>query len=257
MKEKLLRRIQLIVEQILGLIFTKSALGSIVITKKSAKRNAWFSYNIQFQSIIENLDIDLLLDVGANEGQFVQQIRKYYQGDVYSFEPIPSVFKKLSDVALTDDKWHVFNYALGSIDGEQEINVSEMTVFSSLHETSNYSQDFFGKNSNSTQKQRIKMQRLDHALQEIIGDDSDKRIFLKMDTQGHDLEVFKGLGKFSKNVRALQSELSVIPIYEDIPHWTESIAKYEEAGFTVAGMFPVNRDSLKVIEYDCVFMRNE
>jgi hypothetical protein len=78
-----------------------------------------------------------------------------------------------------------------------------------------------------------------------------------MDTQGYDLEVFTGLGNSYESIFALQSEMSVIPIYDDMPHLTESITFYEKAGFELAGMYPVNLDesSLRVIEFDC-FMVN-
>lgn len=78
-----------------------------------------------------------------------------------------------------------------------------------------------------------------------------------METQGYDMEVFKGLGNKLKYVIVLQSEVSLISIYEGMPHWTESISIYEKAGFGVVGMFPVNRDSGRIIEYDCLLARVE
>lgn len=256
MKNKVVSKIQHFVERVFNIVFTKGATGSVVITDQRYKHDAWFSYNLQFQAIMQDLEIDLLIDVGANEGQFAKQIRKYYQGEIYSFEPIYSVYEKLFEASKDDENWHVYNYALGSSESEQEINVTRMSVFSSLHETSSYSEDFFGHQSSAVEKERIQIRRLDNALNEIIGDNNGKRIFLKIDTQGHDLEVFRGVGSFGSHIYGLQSELSVIPIYKGIPHWIESIKEYEEAGFTVAGMFPVVRDSLKVIEYDCLFVKH-
>jgi hypothetical protein len=41
-----------------------------------------------------------------------------------------------------------------------------------------------------------------------------------------------------------------------MPHWLESMAAYERAGFAVAAMFPVSHDTAgRVIEYDCVLVR--
>jgi len=97
---------------------------------------------------------------------------------------------------------------------------------------------------------------VDSFLAAQVPDAASRRICLKMDTQGYDLEVFRGLGACTADVHALQSELSVVPIYNGMPHWTESILEFEKAGFGVAGMFPVNRDSLKVIEYDCLFVKS-
>jgi hypothetical protein len=92
-------------------------------------------------------------------------------------------------------------------------------------------------------------------LDELAAEGSFRNIFLKLDTQGFDAEVFKGLGSRLDDVRVLQSEISLIPIYENMPHWTESIALYESAGFGVAGMFPVNWDAGRVVEYDCLLTR--
>lgn len=76
-----------------------------------------------------------------------------------------------------------------------------------------------------------------------------------MDTQGYDLEVFSGLGEKIRHVIAMQSEVSVIPIYKKMPAWIESISVFEKQGFQVVGLFPVTRDFLCVIEYDCLLIR--
>jgi hypothetical protein len=48
--------------------------------------------------------------------------------------------------------------------------------------------------------------------------------------------------------------MSLIPIYEQMSNWTESISDYERAGFGVVGMFPVSRDSGRIIEYDSLLI---
>ncbi|MGO9527578.1 MAG: FkbM family methyltransferase [Verrucomicrobiia bacterium] len=96
--------------------------------------------------------------------------------------------------------------------------------------------------------------RLDDVLDEVAPDCHRKRIFLKMDTQGYDLKVFKGLGNKLDHIVAIQSEVSLIPIYENMPHRTDSISLYERAGFGVAGLFPVTLDACRVIEHDCLMV---
>ena len=55
----------------------------------------------------------------------------------------------------------------------------------------------------------------------------------------------------------MQSEVSLMTIYNGMPHWTESIEMYERAGLHVAGMFPVTRDATgRIIEYDCLLVRS-
>ncbi|BBH41426.1 hypothetical protein myaer102_40390 [Microcystis viridis NIES-102] len=98
--------------------------------------------------------------------------------------------------------------------------------------------------------------RLDTFLKREVQNYSALKIFLKMDTQGYDLKVFAGLGDAVGSIVALQSEISVIPIYRQMPHLTESINCFEREGFSIAGLFPVSREkSLRVIEYDCLMVR--
>jgi hypothetical protein len=40
-----------------------------------------------------------------------------------------------------------------------------------------------------------------------------------------------------------------------MPHWTDSISFYEQAGFGVAGLFPVTLNACRVIECDCLMVR--
>ncbi len=83
------------------------------------------------------------------------------------------------------------------------------------------------------------------------------RIFLKMDTQGWDAHVLEGAGETLADVVALQSEVSVIPIYHGMRSLLASLASYQALGFELTQLFPVtfDADGLRVIEYDCVLCR--
>jgi FkbM family methyltransferase len=77
--------------------------------------------------------IDLVLDVGANEGQFARGLRHGgYGGEIVSFEPIPTVFQKLRENARGDRRWHLRQEALGDRTGTAEIAVTAHSVFSSM-----------------------------------------------------------------------------------------------------------------------------
>lgn len=245
-----------LIESLTGCEIERFGPKSFALIDKERRTDAWFSYHAQMRSIIERYEINVVIDVGANEGQFAQKLRSFYFEDIFSFEPVTFAFKKLVKAASSDLNWHVYKLALGGQESNQTINVSDETIFSSLLRTNNYCiQSFAG--SAQGKKEIVSIRRLDELLDKIVPDIENKRIFLKMDTQGYDTEVFKGLGKKLKHVIALQTEVSLIPIYEGMPHWTESISIYEKAGFGVIGMFPVFRDSDRVIEYDCLLVRAE
>lgn len=221
----------------------------------SRRLDFWFLYDFLIQSIMETNSINLVLDIGANKGQFGKSIRGFYSGTIISFEPVSSTFQKLQTAASSDPAWRVMQIALGSVERKQEINVSPQDVFSSFLKNNKYCSSQFGNESVHNETELVSVRRLDKLLEEMIPDIHNKRIFIKMDTQGYDLEVFKGATGILKSIVAIQSEVSLIPIYDGMPHWTDSISAYEQSGFSVVGMFPVNWDSKRVIEYDCVLQK--
>ncbi len=149
----------------------------------------------------------------------------------------------------------MFNLALGSRNTLMEINVAASSEFSSFLESNQYSLDQFGKRAIGSKKQRVVVRR----LEDFIGENSfpleSARIFLKIDTQGYDLEVYAGLGETLKHVAAMQSEVSLIPIYNEMPSWIDSLSFFQKQDFQVVGLFPVTREDLQVIELDCLLIR--
>jgi len=249
------RLVKKVLENITGWKIERFGSKSFALIDNKNRTDAWFSHYTQIRSTIEKSKIDLVIDVGANEGQFTRELRAFYSGEIISFEPVSSVFEKLAIAASSDPKWHVYKLALGSEDSTQMINVSNSTTFSSLLKSNDYCEKHFGGKALITNKEIVSVRRLDNLMDEITPDVDGKRIFLKLDTQGYDSEVFKGAGNKLKNIRLLQSEVSLIPIYEGMPHWTESISAYENAGFGIVGMFPVSHDSGRVVEFDCLLTR--
>lgn len=243
------------IKSITGFEVERIGGSSFLLVDQRQREEAWCSYTAQLRSLIEENQIDLVLDVGANEGQFVQKIRPFYSGMVISFEPVTAVFKRLEIAASRDSAWNVRNCALGERDGSAVIHLSEYSEFSSLLQTNAYCQKRFGTECAGRRTETIEIRRGDTLIQEIIDDISIRRIFLKMDTQGYDLQVFEGFRGIVSNISLLQSEVSLIPIYDGMPHWQESLATFERNGFNVIGMFPICRDGQRVIEYDGLMVK--
>jgi FkbM family methyltransferase len=206
------------------------------------------------------LGVDCVLDVGAREGEFAQSLRNSgYRGHIVSFEPVSASFKILQARASADPKWHVRNVALGSEEGVAEINVMRGTNYSSLRSPQTTgAEDFqdFGNVVDHTETVRVR--RLDGMFAEATGPVRNPRVFLKMDTQGWDLEVFKGAGTSLDHVVGLQSEMSIRPLYHDMPDFRTALSTYEAGGFVVSGVYAVGRDThLRMAEFDCVMLRAE
>lgn len=205
--------------------------------------------------VFDRYRIDTVLDVGANHGQFGAAIRSNgYRGAIYSFEPVTASFERLAQVAAKDDRWHVFKLGLGDRPGRQIINIARSSDLCSLLAPNDFGRLEFPK-IEADEQESIEIDTLDHFLaeQELP---TDAGIFLKMDTQGYDLKVFEGAAHSLGRIAGMLSELSLSPIYENAPHYLESLAAYEARGFRVSGLYPVSRNSdLAVIEVDCVLIK--
>jgi FkbM family methyltransferase len=114
------------------------------IIPEKKQRRAWCSYPSIMKSIPEEYQVDLVLDVGANVGQFALRIRRLYKGPIISFEPLSCTFAILRNTAPDDKNWYKFNYPLGSESGKQHMNIYEMDQLNSLLETTEDSIKRFG-----------------------------------------------------------------------------------------------------------------
>src|SRR5947207_3024700 len=78
--------------------------------------------------------VSVVLDVGANEGQYAQALRQHgFAGRIVSFEPVRSAHRKLEAVAKGDSLWVVPPpVAIGNDQGSIKINVSKNGVSSSV-----------------------------------------------------------------------------------------------------------------------------
>ncbi len=208
--------------------------------------------------------VDCVLDVGANNGQFAAELRRNgYRGHIVSFEPVPAFADAVEKLAAEDEKWSVRRIALGSSEGTVPIRVQR--TFSSVLPSSEYGKKRFAtlRDFAETEPVEVPLRRLDAILDELLAPVvaagvTSPRVFLKMDTQGFDLEVFRGLGDRVRDVVGLQSEVALLLIYEQMPRMPAVLAVYEQAGFELTGLYPVTREpDGRVIEYDCTMVRAE
>lgn len=211
------------------------------------------------QDIFSAYKIDCVLDVGANYGQYRDLLRKRvgYKGLILSFEPVPHIARHLIEFSKSDPEWKVFDFALGSKVGRTKINVTKAPSRNSiLAPRKDIVKDFWSSDA-VIEVADIDIQTVDETLSRNGIDSSRCGVYLKMDTQGFDLEVVKGASESLKHIRALQMEASIRPIYHEMPDYRESIAFMNQAGFQIAGMYPVsNDDSLRMVEFDCVMVND-
>jgi FkbM family methyltransferase len=209
---------------------------------------------LHLHNLLPDLQINLVLDVGARVGEYGVWLRHNgYKGNIASFEPVSANFVMLTRQASADPRWQVFNTALGADEGSAEINVTRATHFSSFLRPNQYANEAFGDRQKIDHSETVSVRRLDKVLPTLIERLQPTGVYLKMDTQGWDLEVLKGAAGVINHIAALQSEVSVKPIYCGMPSFTDSLQQFEKLGFALSGLFPVSLDTRhRVVEFDCV-----
>ena len=207
-------------------------------------------------TILRLYRVNCVIDVGANHGQYARRLRHAgYKGQIVSFEPVAETFARLQASAAGDPRWSVHRCALG-----REESVATMTVvpgtLSSVLAPTPFGMDRYRQFHTATHEE-VPVRRLDAMLDAVTADVPDRRLYLKLDTQGYDLEVFAGMGERTAEVCAMQSEVAVLPIYDGMPMMAEALATYAAAGFEITALYPVSRQSRtgRVVEFDCVLVR--
>lgn len=208
------------------------------------------------KKLLESYKIDLVLDVGANTGQFALEMRQElrYAGRIVSFEPLSSAFRGLKENIDQDASWRAFNYALGDHSGQYEINIAGNSYSSSLldmlpsHEMSAPDSKYVGKET-------IEVHTLDSIFDSIsIGANN---IYLKIDTQGFEGQVIKGAINSLPRIGTIQLEISLIPLYEGGVSFEEIYRKLTDYGYVLVSIEPGFSDQStgQLLQIDGTFHR--
>lgn len=206
--------------------------------------------------LIDHFGINCVLDVGACRGEYGALLREAnYRGLIFSFEPVPENFARLQARIGRDPRWLAQPYALGNQEGSIEMNVAQGTHYSSFL-TPNDAALSSHTPLAVARPETVQVRRLDAVFADLTRSIQQPRVFLKMDTQGWDLEVFQGAQACLEHVVALQTELSLLPLYQGMPDWQTAIGRFEEKDFAVSALFPLWRDdNMRLGEVDCVMVR--
>jgi FkbM family methyltransferase len=200
-------------------------------------------------------DLETIIDVGANKGQFAVAIKKVYSGaQIYSFEPIEFEFQKLKKNLNGFKKVKIFNIALGSTISNEEFNLNEYSLSSSFLKITK--EHTFDKPITSQTKQiEIEVSTLDYfvtnGLISIVG-----QTLLKLDVQGYERQVLEGAGKVLKEIDFIVLECSFLPLYESELLFQEMHDVLKGYGFSLKAPLSFwQRKDLKIIQTDILYER--
>ncbi|MGB1013846.1 MAG: FkbM family methyltransferase [Nannocystaceae bacterium] len=207
-------------------------------------------------ALLRQLAIEQVIDVGANRGQYAQDLRSHsYTGNIVSFEPMRQAHAALVATAQSDPKWEIAPpVALGRQEGTAELNVANNSISSSLlpmretHLQASPESHYIGQET-------VKVRTLDSFLTD--GTIAETSTFLKIDTQGYEEQVLSGATSMLTFVRGLELELSLVTLYDQQMLAWELVRRLREAGWDCFGIRPGFSDPVtkRMLQMDALFVR--
>ena len=180
-----------------------------------------------------------IFDVGANIGQTYNSFSVEFPGaDIYCFEPINSTYKELEQHIGTLQNAHLYNIALGEANETIEIKYfeNEDSVYNSLVVDSR-------NNSSAGSIQQVKVVTGDTFCQEHLVDEID---LLKIDTEGFEVQVLKGLSqKLGENkVKLVFAEVGFNPEQKQNTYFNDVNTFMYQHGFSLFGIYEMTNHSI-------------
>ncbi len=235
----------------------RSVFGLEISWAKNSSPSAAQSAAIQLVSTLRKFEIDLVLDIGANTGQFGSEIRYYgYTGKIVSFEPLSQAHSILVKTIAEDSNWEAYPpCALGDQNGETVINIAGNSQSSSLlpmldaHRSAAPESVYEGE-------ERVSIKTLDIVAGDYVK--GARAPFLKIDTQGFEWRVLDGARETLPRIKGILVELSLVPLYEGQHLWRDLVDRLEDEGFALWALRPgfIDQRQGRTLQVDGVFYRN-
>lgn len=207
--------------------------------------------------LLRRYEVDLVLDVGANRGQYGSLLREQagYRGRIVSFEPLSAPFEALAAHARADGRWEAHRVALGDKDGTETIHVAGNSYSSSLLEMLPAHADA-APGSAYVGAETITVRTLDGWFPELHR--GEKNVYLKIDTQGFEAHVLRGARASLAQIPTVQLELSLVPLYAGQKLFDEMVALMREQGYRMVSVEPGFADPRtgELLQADGIFRRS-
>ena len=186
------------------------------------KKLFFFFYNIvdnlihqkRIVKFIENENIEIVLDIGAHKGEFLNHIKKIKTiRKVYSLEPQKKIYRELLG-KIDNKKFFAHNIAISDTNGIKKMEINDFTMTSTLSKVNSSSVYYKIKKfiiGNKKKKyENIKAEKLDHFTKKR---NLKKIDLLKIDVEGHEFQAIKSGLKTLKKTKYLLIEFRQNDLY--------------------------------------------
>lgn len=201
---------------------------------RKAKRLEKEQRQLKQWQLLLNFDIQTIIDIGANEGQFVSMIRTFCpEAHIYSFEPLPEIYEKLCIQHSSDSNITAINLGLSDYSGKTRMFQSSFSPSSSLLPMAELHRSEWPQSAEQTIVD-VQIVRLDDWI-ENNSIPLKPDCLIKLDVQGHELSVLKGGEKTIRKAKLVIVEVSFYELYEQQPLFDTIYKSLCSLGFIYRG----------------------
>jgi FkbM family methyltransferase len=197
------------------------------------------------------------LDIGAQGGFFNASIfpKKYNNFfDPIMVEPISTEAKK-----LINENYKVISKGLWSENCKKKLYVlNKRSGSSSMYKPSKEGYDLYNFKKKDfslfdiSEEIDVECTTINESLSELNINHID---FLKIDTQGSELEILKGLGEYRPLM--MKVEAQVVPMYTGVPNWSELVNYLYKKNYMTCEWTPIGSHMTRSpVEMDMIFIPN-
>jgi len=197
------------------------------------------------------------LDVGAQGGFLNDTIFPNRYNIFFSpivVEPIPNEAKK-----LIDKNYQVISQGLWSTNCKKKLYIlGNRPGSSSMYKPNNNVFDLYGFKKKDfslfdvTEEIDVNCTTAQESLSKLGIKNLD---FLKIDTQGSELEILKGLGEYTPLMMKIEAQ--IIPMYENVPNWSELVNYLYKMNYMTCEWIEIGKHLTRVpAEMDMIFIPN-
>jgi FkbM family methyltransferase len=199
--------------------------------------------------------INLILDIGANIGQYATSLRNLgYKGRIVSFEPLSSAYSELEKKAINDPLWQAVHLGLGDSPGKMEIHIAQNSYSSSLldmlpeHLASAPDAMYVGSET-------ITINTIDNIIYHYHT--KDDHCFVKIDAQGYETKILDGCRQSFNKILGFQLELSLKALYKDEALMPDMLARMNNLGYSLKHIETghMNYETGEILQLEGFFFR--
>lgn len=205
--------------------------------------------------ILDDIKTDLVLDIGANKGQFAMALYDYgYKNKVMSFEPLSFIYDSLKENSKNNNLWHVYDRCcVGESEKMVNVNISNLVGNSSIL-------DIKSTKYNVPESHYIKKENVAQITLATLNENQlinkSKNIFVKMDIQGYEHYVISQLPFINYKINGFYLELSLVNLYENQKDYLFICNQLKEYGYDLVYVEPEYIRSNRMVQFNGLFLHS-